>query len=122
RLSWGEIVAGKARRLNLKALAEFAQHHCGGGMNRTSLAQVFDLDEPPADGAIAFRAWVLLTAINENPAEWGVDDSVVPPGYDIDSLREQLRNRNFLKGGRADPLSPGHAFEVQNWKILIRQQ
>ena len=90
RLTWGELLAGKARHLNIRKLSDLAQAHFGGKMNRTSLSDIYNLEAPPTTGIVGFRAWVILTAIEEDPDTWGVPVDVVPPAFDPERLREVL--------------------------------
>lgn len=92
RLGWGRIVAGRlfGHTGGIKGIADRAQSVIGANMNRTSLGEVLRLEAAPTEGVIGFRAWVLLTALGENPEEWGVPGSVVPAASDPTKLAELL--------------------------------
>lgn len=60
---------------------------------RNTYAKLYDYAEPPKrdqDPRDCFRAWLVLTALGQNPAAWGVSDEAVPSGYDLNKLREQV--------------------------------
>ncbi len=93
RLGWGKLLAGCMFGVSggMKGISDRAQTAIGSNMNRTSLGHVLELDEPPTEGVVGFRAWVILTALGEDPEEWGVPSSVVPNAFDPDRLRELLK-------------------------------
>jgi hypothetical protein len=54
--------------------------------SRNTFAKLFDLDAAPS-GTDGFRAWLLLTALGQDPAAWDIDDDIVPPAYEVSRLR-----------------------------------
>lgn len=60
---------------------------------RNTYARLYTFTEPPTieeDPKDYFRAWLVLTALRQDPAAWGVGDDAVPPGYEISRLRDLL--------------------------------
>lgn len=57
---------------------------------RNTYARLYDYAEPPtaADPKDYFRAWLVLTALGQDPGAWGIGDDAVPAGYDIDKVRD----------------------------------
>lgn len=102
--TWGETLKVKlGRRLAPAVLAihEAVGPHIG---TRNTFAKLFGLAGPPTDPTEAFRAWLLVTAMQWEPEEWGLSDSVVPRGYDVVVLRELVATESRWIVG---PLSPG---------------
>jgi len=58
---------------------------------RNSFAKLYRVDNPaelaPVD---LWRAWLLLTAVEERPEDWGISPEIVPPAIDGERLRERL--------------------------------
>lgn len=104
RLTWGQVLRGMVGRKSMKTLAEVAGGIIGAGLNRTSLAETFDLDEAPTEGLPGLRAWVILTAIGEDPAAWGVPNSVLPAGLNPKRTRDLLVR---------------HLNQIQNYDALL---
>ncbi len=92
RLGWGRLLAGQMFGYpgGMKAIERRAMAAIGSNMNRTSLREVLALTEAPTSGIVAFRAWVILTALGQDPETWGVPNDVVPPAHDHARLVELL--------------------------------
>lgn len=58
---------------------------------RNTYARLYTYAEPPRledDPKDYFRAWLVLTALGQDPAEWDIGDDAVPPAYEIKRLRD----------------------------------
>jgi hypothetical protein len=94
RVSWGEgiVVAAFRQRGGLKVAVDRIHEVVGDYVGvRNSFAKLQRIESPDdLNDRDAFRAWLLLTALAERPPEWGIADAAVPPGFDIDRLRQRL--------------------------------
>jgi hypothetical protein len=56
---------------------------------RNTYARLYAFTEPPTDDdpKDRFRAWLVLTALGQDPTAWGIADDAVPAGYDVKKLR-----------------------------------
>lgn len=57
---------------------------------RNTFAKLYDSPEPPVEEVDRFRAWLILTAIGQDPSAWGLSNDDVPPGYDARKLSKQV--------------------------------
>lgn len=95
-VTWGEavVVAGFRTPGGLKHAV--ARIHAAVGEHigtRNTFAKLYKVTDPASlTDRDQFRAWLLITALNEEPQEWGVSEAVVPRGFDLDELRLALRS------------------------------
>lgn len=92
-MTWGDaltLVVRRAGTLNpaIERIREQVGELAG---NRNTFAKLYNVERPEdLAGPWAFRAWLLLVTIGEEPNEWGVPDRVIPPIHDPARLRELL--------------------------------
>ncbi len=55
---------------------------------RNTFAKLYEMDEPPTEARDRFRAWLVLTALGQDPNKWGIGDDAVPPATDKETLRD----------------------------------
>jgi hypothetical protein len=95
-LTWGDALVLKVHRTRhgMKPCVAAIQEAVGPWIgSRTTFAKLYDVDRPDdLDASEAFRAWLLLTALGEDPAEWGIQESAVPRGFVAEQLRAVLRD------------------------------
>jgi hypothetical protein len=95
-LSWGDRLVLKVHRthVGMKPYVDAIQHAVGRHIGaRTTFAKLYDVDRVEALSEVeAYRAWLLLTAMGENPDDWGVRASVVPQATDVERLRGLLQD------------------------------
>lgn len=63
---------------------------------RNTYARLYSFSEPPTiddDPKDYFRAWLVLTALGQDPGAWGIGDDAVPPGYNLKRLRHLVSVR-----------------------------
>jgi hypothetical protein len=72
---------------------------------RNTFAKLYDYEQPPADTTEQFRAWLVLTALGQDPSAWGISDEVVPKGYDLETLRTLVRSHSPWITTHPDQLS-----------------
>lgn len=95
-VTWGDDLFVRAGRATggLKAAVDRIRSVVGSEIGvRNSFTPLFDVTNPAnMNDKFAWRAWLLLTALGQNPSEWGVYDDVVPAFYAarIDDLRDML--------------------------------
>lgn len=56
--------------------------------NRNTFAKLFELVDVPAKEKDRERAWLLLLALAQDPAEWGMGDYEPPAAISQESLRD----------------------------------
>ncbi len=93
-VTWGDAIVVAAFRAprGLNGAVESIHRELGPGIgSRNTFAKYQRVDSPddlrPKD---LFRVWLLLVALDVDPARWGIDDEVVPGGYDLGRLKERL--------------------------------
>lgn len=77
----------------LKPLTDAIRRAVGDHIGtRNTFAKLYEMDEPPDEDnpKDRYRAWLLLTALGEDPREWGISDDAVPPTTDQDALKDML--------------------------------
>lgn len=105
-VTWGEALRVKTNR-RLKNAVDGVRQAVGPTIGtRNTFAKLYRLDMPPADPAEAFRAWLLLTACGFEPLDWGIGDDVVPPAYDVATLRLLVTNSGWISGCVKHPKLP----------------
>jgi hypothetical protein len=58
---------------------------------RNTFAKLFAVENPAElKEKDRYRAWVLLTTIGQDPADWGIGDDCVPPTPGVTRLRKRL--------------------------------
>lgn len=57
---------------------------------RNTFAKLFRGPDVPSDVVERQRAWLLLLALGQNPAEWGMADFEPPSAWDLGALRDSL--------------------------------
>lgn len=93
-VGWGEALLleihhdGRGLSPLVRTITEAAGHL---GV-RNTFAALYKYEQPPtaADPQDYFRAWLVLTALGQEPATWGIGDDAVPVGYDPDRLRDHV--------------------------------
>ncbi len=108
-VTWGEaivVAAFKAPR-GLNGAVQAIHREVGPAIgSRNTFAKYMRVDSPAGlSDKDLFRVWLLLTALGADPARWGVNDEVVPAGYDLDRLKLELP-RLDLNQRPSDYLSP----------------
>ncbi|MCW2498126.1 hypothetical protein [Jatrophihabitans sp.] len=94
RLSWGDslVIAAYHAPGGLNHAVTRIQAACGeviGSRNTFGkLSKIATVDRIPRRDV--FRAWLLVVALGEDPADFGLSDDVVPPAYELASLRRLL--------------------------------
>lgn len=90
-VGWGEALLLEVhyRSPGLNPLVTAINEAVGGMGVRNTYAKLYNYVQPPtaADPKDYFRAWLVLTALGQNPAEWGISDDAVPAGYDLERVR-----------------------------------
>lgn len=95
RIGWGEALHLEIHYRSpgikpvVEAIHEAVGPDCG---NRNTFAKLEDLSEPPTTRVWQWRAWLLLTALGQDPAAWHIPDDVVPAAYDTERLRTLVRS------------------------------
>jgi hypothetical protein len=93
-ITWGDALVIKVHRtrVGLKPYVDAIQEAVGRNIgSRTTFAKLYDVREASdLDELDGYRAWLLLTAIGEDPDDWGVRSSVVPRATDPAALRSFL--------------------------------
>jgi hypothetical protein len=106
-VGWGEALLLEIhyRSPGLNPLVAAINEAAGGMGVRNTYAKLYDLEEPPGpeDPKDYFRAWLVLTALGQDPAAWGVSDEAVPAGYDISRLRGLVSVWSGWFSATADP-------------------
>lgn len=85
------------RRGGMKPAVERIQSAAGELVgSRATFAKLLSVSSPAElDQTDSVRAWLLLAALNQEPAEWGVADEVLPPIYEKDRLKEMCAARDL---------------------------
>lgn len=81
------------RSPGLKPLTDAIRTAVGSHIGtRNTFAKLYEMTEPPdrANPKDRYRAWLLLTALGQDPAAWGIGDDAVPPSTDQNALRGML--------------------------------
>ena len=95
-MTWGEalVVAAHKSPGGLNVAVKRIQDVVGPMVGtRNTFAKFFHVAVPTMLNAKdRYRAWLLLHAFEENPNEWGIDDEVVPAGFDRDDLVKLVRH------------------------------
>lgn len=93
QVGWGEALVLEVhyRSPGLKPVVDAIQKAVGDVGTRNTFAKLFDVIDEPV-GKDRWRAWLLLTALGQDPSEWNIGDDVVPPAYDPDKLRTLVRS------------------------------
>lgn len=68
--------------------------------SRPTFAKLLDMVDPPTRKQDRERAWLLLTAIGQDPADWELGDFKPPSSWDTEALRDLARG---------DACLPSHA-------------
>lgn len=95
-VSWGDALFVKAGRHTggLNQAVERIRRAIGTQIGvRNSFAKLYDVANPAMLGERdIWRAWLLLTALEEDPSDWGVYDDAVPMFYRdrIEDLRKAV--------------------------------
>lgn len=110
-VSWGEglVVAAFRSDGGLKAAVQRIHDAVGPHIgNRNTFAKFLRVDDPSTlRDRDRFRAWLLLTALNEEATEWGIPNSVVPSAFDLDDLISLCANRDLNpEPADSEPIRP----------------
>ena len=94
QLSWGDALVLKVhrRRVGLQPYVDAIRAAVGKHIGtRPTFAKLYDVDDVSRLSEVdQYRAWLLLTAMGEDPDDWGIRASVVPPAHDVEHLRKLL--------------------------------
>jgi hypothetical protein len=116
-LTWGDALVLKVHRARVggtrvglspfvDAIRAAVGKHIG---TRPTFAKLYDVTDVESMSEIErFRAWLLLTAIGEDPDDWGIRADVVPPAIDAERLRGDLDLCAVLPDGSALLLEVKH--------------
>lgn len=110
RVGWGEALHLEIHygSPGLKPVVDAIHSAVGPDVgSRNTFAKLEDMNEPPAERIWRWRAWLLLTALGQEPATWRIGDEVVPAGYDVDRLRDLVRAASGWFGQTADLAATG---------------
>lgn len=90
QLTWGDALVLKVHktRVGLKPFVDAIQAAVGKNIGtRPTFAKLYEAQSVETMNELErYRAWLLLTAMGEDPDGWGVRAEVVPPAADIDRL------------------------------------
>ena len=94
-VGWGEALYLEVhlRSPGLKQLTDAIRLAVGEHIGtRNTFAKLFDRGEPPdeMDPKDRFRAWLVLTALGQDPEAWGIGEDTVPPSTDTNRLRDLI--------------------------------
>lgn len=102
-VTWGDalVVASFRSPGGLKYATDAIRELVGPSVgSRNTFAKLYSFDGPGfLTDRDRFRAWLLLSALGQDPTEWGVADSVVPRAMDAVTLRRDLRQRVLERYG-----------------------
>lgn len=59
---------------------------------RNTFAKLYDSDTAPESVKERWRAWLLLTALGQDPAAWQIGDDIIPAAHDLERLRDLVRS------------------------------
>lgn len=95
-VSWGEGIVVEVFRTHggLRTVVQAITDEVGATVGtRNTFAKLLRVEDPSTLGERdRWRAWLLLTALHQDPAEWGIGDGVVPRSLDADLLASRLRS------------------------------
>lgn len=99
--NWGESLRLEAAMADggLKCATDKIATLVGSSIgSRSTFATLFDLAEPPTEGRQAERAYLLLTALGQDPVNWGMANYEPPKGWaeTIIDLREHASGWSSL--------------------------
>lgn len=109
---WGDALAAELTRTpdrrGLQAVIEAVDTATGHPRFRGvrgSYAHLIRLTEPPRDSAACSRAWLTLTALGCDPAEWGLrdEDDDLGPFTNRDALGRAVRTALWGAGKEPPP-------------------
>ena len=94
-VGWGEALYLEVhlRSPGLKQLTDAIRLAVGDHIGtRNTFAKLFEMSEPPTelDPKDRFRAWLVLTALGQDPEAWGIGEDTVPPSTDTNRLRDLI--------------------------------
>lgn len=103
QVSWGDalVVQQFKHPGGLKAAVETIRSVVGplAGSRPTFQKFLIVADPSTLHEKDRFRAWLLLAAFGEEPADWGIEDSAVPAAFgDPDQLKAELLWRGAVSG------------------------
>lgn len=110
KVGWGEALYLEVhfRSPGLRQLTDAIRTAVGTHIGtRNTFAKLFEMDEPPTetDPKDRFRAWLVITALGSDPAEWGIGDDAVPPSTDKIVLRDLVNSASgWLRGTAVHPV------------------
>ena len=92
-VTWGPAIYAEIRTYKggLKRIVQIALDEVGPTVGvRATFAKLFDLDAPPSAPADRLRAWIVITALGEDPEDWGLSTDDIPKSINVNHLREVL--------------------------------
>jgi hypothetical protein len=109
-VAWGDALLTKVARHpgGLNACVGAIRDELGSivGVRNTFAKLLHTQDPSDLKDSDTFRAWLLLTVLEEDPADWGIDaEEAVPAGYDRDRLVRQLPR--LVAGAGFEPATSG---------------
>jgi len=102
QVSWGDALTIEVFHIHggLRAITDAIIAEMGptiGG--RTTFAKLLHVQSPEMlNSAYRWRAWVLLAALGQDPADWGLGDDDTPASVDAEALKSRLRARVRREG------------------------
>lgn len=95
QVGWGEALHLEIHfhSPGLKPLVHAIHEAVGESVGaRTTFDKLQRLDDVPTHPKDRWRAWLLLTALGQDPADWHIDNDIVPPSHDVERLRDLVRS------------------------------
>lgn len=102
--TWGEKLARGCTK-PARHTADVIVEVCGPfvGRSHNTYTKLFRLDEKPTDDDQLQRAWLMLAVNGVDPADLGIDDSVLPVAWlPADALRQKLLDASNDRDGPTD--------------------
>ncbi len=102
QVSWGEGLMVEMSKVpgGLNALVTAIRSQFGVVVgSRNTFKKLYDVQDPnDLPLRDQFRAWLLLAAVGQEPTEWGLSVTCVPPAVALDGLFERLRDARTAVG------------------------
>lgn len=95
--NWGEALVLEVHfnSPGLNPVVEAIRAALGTGIgSRNTFAKLYDCEQPPEGEQERFRAWLVLTALGQDPNDWLIGDDCVPPANDVERLRALVRSQS----------------------------
>lgn len=91
-VTWGDaLMVETAKSGGLRHVVDSITAQMGDQGTRNTFGKLLSVSNPaslkPRD---AWRAWILLAAMDEDPSNWGIQNDVIPPHIDGEVLKDRL--------------------------------